>query len=85
MKIVNLKRLVKYPDRHLYLFNLSLEGFIVNGFVYSADSGAVLMPTVYRGGKRLRVVKAFGIQVKRLKVMLERETALLPPLVIESG
>lgn len=75
MKILNLKKVRKYTDKEYWVFNLSLCGFIINGFVYSREKGAVLAPTAIRNGKRTRMVKAFGMQIKRLKALLEEELA----------
>jgi len=71
MKVLNLKRIEKYPDRRLYTFSLLLSPFIVNGFVYNADKGAILAPKC--GGKR--VVRSFGIHWKRLREQLNAALA----------
>jgi hypothetical protein len=83
VKIANLRRIDKYPDRRLYMFNLAICGFIVNGFVYSADRGAILSPTTNHGKKKIRIVRGFGIHWKRLRQELERAVAELERLNAE--
>jgi hypothetical protein len=78
MKIAQLHRIEKYPDRRLYSFSLSVGGFIINGFVFSADTGAILSPTTLDArGRRVRIVKGFGIHWKRLRALVEAEVAQL--------
>jgi hypothetical protein len=75
MKVVGLRRIESYPHKLLYQFNLALAGFIINGFVYNAESGSVMAPSYRINGRRIRVVKAFGMQWKRLKLLLVQELA----------
>jgi len=67
MKIVSLRRVTKYPDRRLYSFSLVLTPFIINGFLFNADKGAILSPTNFQ---RKRIVRAHGIHWKRLQALL---------------
>jgi hypothetical protein len=55
----------------LYGFSLTLEGFIVNGFVYNPVSKSIKMPGCSFQGKRVPLVKAFGVHVKRLQARLD--------------
>jgi hypothetical protein len=75
MKLIKLHRIAKYPDRQLWAFNLGLEGFIVNGFVFNAETGSIMSPVYKMGGKSIRIVKGFGIHWKRLKQLLLEEIA----------
>jgi hypothetical protein len=53
----------------MYLFSLQLEKvFIVNSFVYSRKTGAILSPTT---PNKRRVVRAFGATWLRLRKALE--------------
>lgn len=78
MKVLLLRRIEKYPDRELYTFNLLLDGFIVNGFVYSRATHAILAPSVVRAGRKIRFVRAFGKTWLRLRELLEIELAQIP-------
>lgn len=74
MKVVKLRRMEKYPDKNLYSFNLSLEGFLINGFVFNADTGSVLPPArLNKNGRKVPLVKAFGIHWKRLQKLVQQE------------
>ena len=68
MKVINLKRLEQYKERELYTFSLSLGEFIVNGFLYSRKTGAILSPTM---ANKRRVVRGWGMSWKRLRSLLE--------------
>ena len=69
MNIKAIRRIV--ADKEMYAFSLAMNGFIINGFLYSRQSGAVLMPYTTIGGKKIHLVKGFGMQIKRLKLRLE--------------
>lgn len=76
-KIINLKRLVNHP--HMWSFNLSMGGFIINGFTYVEGNPCVLggihkrpsimVPTY--GPKKKRLVRAYGIQWKRMSAKVQ--------------
>lgn len=67
MRILGLHELPQHPG--MYLFSLQLEKvFIVNSFVYSRKTGAILSPTT---PNKRRIVRAFGATWLRLRKALE--------------
>lgn len=73
-KIIKLRRSLKRDD--MWFFNLSLGGFIINGFTYLQETGnkkaAIMVPTY--GVKKQRLVRAFGITWKRMLNELDKLT-----------
>ena len=57
----------------LYRFSITMGGFIVNGFTYSATSRQIRMPSCNYGSGPKKLVKAFGIHVVRLRDRIEKE------------
>jgi hypothetical protein len=73
MRILCLRELPKHPG--MYVFSLQLEKvFIVNSFVYSRKTGAILSPTT---PNKRRIVRAFGTTWLRLRKALETELSQL--------
>lgn len=67
MRILCLRELAQHPG--MYVFSLQLEKvFIVNSFVYSRKTGAILSPTT---SSKRRIVRAFGPTWLRLRKALE--------------
>jgi hypothetical protein len=75
MKVLSLRPLNDHPDMFSFALQIqdkeSGESFIINGFVYSAKSGAVMSPTTF---KRRRMVRAFGAW-RKLRAEVERQLA----------
>ena len=68
LRIVGLKE-VKGKDA--YSFGLCcMGGFLVNGFTFLRKSGAILPPSFQNKGKRVPLVKGFGVHWIALKNML---------------
>ena len=78
MRIHKLTRIPAFPDKRLFRFNLGLSGFIINGFLYNADSGSISSPSFKVNGRRVVIVKGFGIHWKRLGVLLAAAVSALP-------
>lgn len=78
MRIHKLTRVTAFPKKRLFRFNLGLGGFIVNGFLYNADTGSVSSPSFKVNGRRVVIVKGFGIHWKRLGVLLAAAVSALP-------
>lgn len=70
MKIVNIRRMTKYPERRLYSFSVVLSPFVVNGFVYNADKRSVMSP---KDSRNRRIVKGFGVHWIRLRALVDAE------------
>lgn len=57
----------------VWRFSITMGGFIVNGFTYSEKKRQIRMPTCNYGSGPRKLVRAFGIHVKRLRDRIEQE------------
>lgn len=69
MKVVKLHRIKSLKQPNLWSFNLSLNGFIINGFIFNADTGSVLTP---KGAHNRSVVRCFGAQMNTLRTLVKQ-------------
>jgi hypothetical protein len=74
VKIVNLRPIPTESGRTLYSFTAVLEGFLVNGFLYNAETGSIAPPQgLHAKGRSHRMVNAFGVHWNRMRDMVKKE------------
>lgn len=76
MKIVRLRPYPNKSGRKLWAFNLILEGFLVNGFLFNEDTGSIMPPRIKGvSGRPIRMVNAFGKQWLKLRPLIQEGIA----------
>lgn len=70
MKIASWKPIKDRPE--LYSFSLSLEGLLVNGFLYNSRTNQVLSPL---SSNKFKVVRGWGRTWQRIQALCKEKLA----------
>lgn len=69
MKIASIHQVQSSKKPNLWTFNLALGGFVINGFLYNADTGSIISP---RGSNNRTIVRGFGAQMNTLRTLVQQ-------------